>query len=195
MPPDLAERDLADGRQRVGVGPVPAANQHTPPIPAAVEPVRHSGILERDHRTEFPVRIEPRLMAIEAALPIGELDLVPQQIVKLNIPIFATFRKLRLDDQRLSGLIIVDATPIFLRPFGTVADVLKSGQLHPVEADLLAHAFLITEHEAGKAFDEAAEQQVEATADVGGSRPRLERRTVEPFDREAPLLFPTPVIG
>ena len=73
----------------------------------------------RDHRAEHPVRVNVRLRAVQAGLPVGAVQRVPQAVGELDAPV-PVRRHRDLEEQALAWLQIpvgvVDSRQVVVRP-------------------------------------------------------------------------------
>ena len=100
------ERHPFKRRNRCGVGGVPAADEHALQVAAGVQPVRYAGIAQGNHGTEATIGVEARLVAVQAALAMNELDGVPELVVDLHIPVAVSFGNVGFEDQGFVFLVL-----------------------------------------------------------------------------------------
>src|SRR5215472_8735769 len=127
--------------------------------------------------------MEPPLSAVQARLPLHDLNLFPQRVDNLDIPVAALLRQLGFQQQRLARLQVIHTFEVGLWPITAVAQLAEAGQPHPVGEATVAGFVDIGDAQAREPLDVATKQFAQLPVDRRGSAARPQFTGIETLDR------------
>src|SRR5580704_292997 len=192
MSTDVCEGHLSKGRQRRGAASVPTPDERAPGVPARVQPVWNSRILQGDDGTKPSVRIHPCLKAVETCLPIIDLQGIKQGVRELDIPVRTRGRKFGFQDQRFTLLEFENAAPVSLHL--DAGPILETTQFETVLKIASTHFILKIKPNSREPLSER-HQIARISINSSRAHTRLRSYVSESLYRQSRVTLVPPVIG